>query len=90
MSLPWLSFLIQVPTFAVLAWLFARGRPRRVWLPVCAGALLLSLAATLAGFAAADTGHGPMWPQVLAALAGYGAFLAALGLAWLLPAPARR
>lgn len=90
MSVPWLSFVIQVPAFAVLLWLFARGRPRRVWLPAGAGALLLSLAATLAGFAAADTGHGPMWPQVLAALAGYGAFLAALGLAWWLPARYRQ
>lgn len=90
MALPWLSFLIQIPTFAVLIWLFARGRPRRVWLPASAGALLLSLAATLAGFAAAATSHGPMWPQVLAALAGYGAFLTALGLAWWLPARFRR
>ncbi|MDZ3824223.1 MAG: hypothetical protein U0S76_11510 [Pseudoxanthomonas sp.] len=90
MTLPWLSFLIQVPTFAVLVWLFARRRPRRVWLPACAGALLLSLAATLAGHAAASASHGPMWPQVLAALAGYGTFLAALGLAWWLPLRIRR
>lgn len=87
--MPWLAFIIELPTFVVIAWLFARGRPARYALPVVAGAIVLALAATGWGFQAADRNHGPMWPQVLAALAGYGAFLAALLVAWLLPHPRR-
>lgn len=85
MALPWLAFLIELPTFAVLGWLFARGRAFRYAGPVVAGSLLVALAATVWSFGMADRSHGMMWPQLLAALAGYGAFLAALGLAWLLP-----
>lgn len=84
-ALPWLAFFVELPTFAVLAWLFARKRPARYALPVLGGALLMALAATAWGYQAADRSHGPMWPQVLAALTGYGAFLAALFLGWLLP-----
>lgn len=83
--MPWLAFLIELPTFAVIGWLFARGRaPRHVW-PALAGSLLLAFAATLWAFGIADRSHGPMWPQVLAALAGYGVFLLAMLVAWLVP-----
>lgn len=82
--MPWLTVLIQLPTFAVLAWLFARGRPARSCLPVLAGSLLMAIAATAWAYQVADRSHGPIWPQVLAALTGYGVFLLALGLAWLL------
>lgn len=88
--MPWLAFIIELPTFVVIGWLFARGRPARYALPVVAGAIVLALAATGWGFQSADRSHGPMWPQVLAALAGYGAFLAAVLVAWLLPHPGRR
>lgn len=84
-GLPWLAFIIELPTFIVLAWLFARGRPARYAMPVLAGALLMALAVTVLSYEAADRSHGPMWPQVLAALNGYGAYLAALLLGWLLP-----
>jgi hypothetical protein len=83
--MPWLAFLIELPTFAVLGWLFVRGRPVRYAWPVLIGSLLLALAATAWGYQAAERTHGPMWPQVLAALTGYGAFLAALFIGWLLP-----
>ena len=82
---PWLVFVIELPTFAVLAWLFARKQSVRYAWPVLAGALCMALAATAWGYQAADHSQGSMWPQVLAALAGYGAFLAALFLGWLLP-----
>jgi hypothetical protein len=80
-----LAYGIQLPTFAVLGWLFARGRARRHWLPALAGALLLALAATAWGHGLADAGHGALWPLVLATVTGYGVFLLALGLAWWLP-----
>lgn len=83
--MPWLTFLIELPTFLVLGWLFARGRPISYALPVLAGSLLMALAATGLAFQYADTSHGPIWPQVLAALAGYGVFLLALLIAWWLP-----
>ncbi len=85
MSLPWLAFVIQIPVFAILGWLFLRRRPASWGWPVFLGALVLTLAATTWGFQAADRSHGLMWPQVLAAVLGYGVFLAALGFGWLLP-----
>ncbi len=83
--MPWLTVLIELPVFAVLAWLFARGRPFAYAGPALAGSLLIALAATGWAFQVADRAHGPIWPQVLAALAGYGVFLLALFLAWWLP-----
>lgn len=80
-----LAYGIQLPTFAVLGWLFARGRDWRHWLPALAGSLLLALVATAWGHGLADHGHGALWPLVLATVTGYGAFLLALGLAWWLP-----
>lgn len=88
--MPWLAFLIELPTFAVIGWLFARGHSPRHTLPSLAGSLLLALAATLWAFDIADRSHGLMWPQVLAALAGYGVFLGMLLVAWLLPRVAAR
>ncbi len=88
--MPWLAFLIELPTFAVIGWLFARGRaPRHAW-PALAGSLLLAFSATVWAFGVADRSHGPMWPQVLAALAGYGVFLLAMLTAWLVPHAAGR
>ncbi len=85
MSMPWLAFVIQIPVFAIIGWLFARGRPARwVW-PVLLGTLVLTFATTIAVFHGADRSYGLMWPQVLAAVLGYGVFLAGVGLGWLLP-----
>ena len=93
-----LTLILFLPWFAILGtlyWLFPR-KPRdaaRVVFDVAA--LLLSLAAFLWSvhwsMANADTGHGKLWPQILATALGYGVFLAALGLAswvrwlWLRP-----
>jgi len=83
-----LTFILFLPWFAILGtlyWLFPR-KPRgaaRVVFDVMA--LLLSLAAFLWSvywsMANADSGHGKLWPQVLATALGYGVFLGALGLA---------
>lgn len=88
--MPWMAFVIELPTFAVIGWLFARGRPARYTAPLLAGSLLLALVVTIWAFGLADRSHGPMWPQVLAALAGYGVFLLAMTLGWLLPFLAAR
>lgn len=85
MSLPWLAFIIQIPVFAIVGWLFLRGRPARWGWPVFLGALVMTYATTIWAFHAADRTWGLMWPQVLAALLGYGVFLAAVGIGWLLP-----
>lgn len=77
-TLPLLAFIIEFPTFAVLAWLYLHGRPKGPAWAVLLLALAAALAATLWGFNTADRSTGLMWPQVLAALAGYGAFLLVL------------
>ena len=86
----WLSLLLFLPWFALLAalyWFYPRSpRPlaRRVYdSAVLLGALLLSVSAMHWGHAqgVADTGSGPIWRQVLAVLYAYGAFLAVLALA---------
>ena len=87
---PLLAILIELPTFAVLAWLFSRGRPGRYWLPVVLGALVLALATTLWSYDIADRQYGLLWPQILAALNGYLVFLLALLLGWGLPRLAER
>lgn len=83
--MPWLTFMIEVPTFIVISWLFLRGRPPRYGWPVVMGSLVLAFVATTWGYRTADPSHGRMWPEVFAALAGYGAFLAALFIGWLVP-----
>lgn len=86
----WLSLLLFLPWFLVIAtlfWLFPRGprgRRRRVVDLACLGtALVASCAAMLWGHASGlrDPGAGPIWPQVLAVLYAYGAFLAVMTLA---------
>lgn len=87
---PLLAFLIELPTFAVLAWLLARGRSVGYWLPSVLGAFLLAFATTLLSYGVADRQFGLLWPQILAALNGYVVFLAAMAIAWLLPRIAER
>lgn len=89
----WLSLLLFLPWFALLSSLFwwyprqPRTPRRRVFDgAVLLLALLLSVLAMHWGFriGLAQGGAGPIWPQVLAVLYAYGAFLAVLVLALLL------
>lgn len=86
-----LALILFLPWFAILGtlyWLYPR-QPRDAARRVFDGcALLLALAAFLAGMywahAHADPAYGKMWRQVLATAVGYGAFLAVLAAAFLL------
>jgi hypothetical protein len=79
--LPW--FLI----LGVLYWLLPRGLPRspaRIGFDLAA----LAIAVTLSvygmrwGMVNADMSYGRMWPQVLATVLAYKAFLIVIALAW--------
>lgn len=86
-----LTLILFLPWFAILGvlyWLFPRT-PRNAarviydlaTLAASVGLFLLSVYWSLEN---ADTGHGKLWPQILATALGYGVFLAALGLSfWL-------
>ncbi|WMJ71347.1 hypothetical protein [Stenotrophomonas sp. 24(2023)] len=89
----WLSLLLFLPWFLLLGslfWLFPR-QPRTARRRLFDGgtlllALVLSVLAMHWGYrmGLAEQGAGPIWPQVLAVLYAYGAFLAVLVLAVLL------
>ncbi|AWH27705.1 MULTISPECIES: hypothetical protein [Stenotrophomonas] len=89
----WLSLLLFLPWFLLLGslyWLFPR-QPRTLRRRVFDSAslvlaFLLSIVAMLWGhhIGLVQAGAGPIWPQVLAVLYAYGAFLAVLVLALLL------
>ena len=88
-----LALLLFLPWFLILGVLFwmvprqPRGARRVVF-------DLLSLGVALSAFllsihwahAAADRGHGAMWAQILATAVGYGVFLAALAVAFVVRA----
>lgn len=86
-----LGLILFLPWFAILGtlfWLYPRV-PRDAMRRLCdAAALLLSVAVFVIALrwalAAADPAHGRMWRQIFATSVGYGAFLAALLLAFLL------
>jgi len=89
----WLSLLLFLPWFILLGslyWLFPRqprtARRRLFDGATLALALALSIVAMLWGhhIGLVQPGAGPIWPQVLAVLYAYGAFLAVLVLALLL------
>lgn len=89
----WLSLLLFLPWFALLGSLYwyyprdRRGRRARLFDVVSLLlALLLSVLAMHWGFRSGSAQHdaGPIWPQVLAVLYAYGAFLAVMTLAVLL------
>lgn len=92
-SMPWLALVLFAPWFLILAglyWWYPRT-PRhaaRRWFD--GAALTLAFAGCLASlywsFGWADRSHGVLWPQILATSAGYGVFLAVLGIAWWLRA----
>lgn len=89
----WLSLLLFLPWFLLLGglyWLFPR-QPRSVRRRLFDGTTLvlafaLSIVSMLWGYriGVVQPGAGPIWPQVLAVLYAYGAFLAVLVLALLL------
>ncbi|HEL3780319.1 TPA: hypothetical protein UOA91_000788 [Stenotrophomonas maltophilia] len=89
----WLSLLLFLPWFLLLGslyWLFPR-RPRTPRRRLFDGitlllAFALSILSMLWGYriGMAQPGAGPIWPQVLAVLYAYGAFLAVLVMALLL------
>lgn len=89
----WLSLLLFLPWFVLLGSLFwfyprqPRSTRRRVFDGAAlALALLLSVVAMLWGYqlGSRQPDAGPIWPQVLAVLYAYGAFLAVMVLAVLL------
>ncbi len=91
--MPYLALVLFLPWFLLLGTLFwayprqPRHRQRRLF---DAASLLLAFGLSMAGMhfgyvvATADASAGAIWKQVLATLAGYGAFLAVLVLAVLL------
>ena len=88
-----LTLILFLPWFLILATLFwcfprqPRGFARRLY---DVAAVLLSLAAFVASLYwvqdIADPAHGRMWKQILATALGYGVFLGAMLLAFLLRA----
>lgn len=89
----WLSLLLFLPWFALLGglyWLYPRqprsSRRRAFDAAALALALLSSILAMHGGLriGLAEAGAGPIWPQVLAVLYAYGAFLAVMVVALLL------
>ena len=86
-----LAVILLLPWFFVLGALFLlwprapRDGARLAFdVAALALALLASLLAMGWGYGSADQYAGLIWRQVLASLCAYGAFLAVLGLAWLL------
>jgi hypothetical protein len=92
-AMAWLSLLLFLPWFLLLGslyWLFPR-QPRSARRRLFDGTILvlafaLSIVSMLWGYriGVVQPGAGPIWPQVLAVLYAYGAFLAVLVLALLL------
>jgi len=84
-----LSLILFLPWFLVISalfWLFPR-KPRPAWrngfnLVAVLVATALSYYAMRWGFLNADPDAGAIWKQVLACLAAYGAFLAVIGVAF--------
>ncbi len=84
-----LTLILFLPWFAILAtlyWLFPRqprGAARVLYdLATLALSVALFLWSVYWSIDNADTSHGRMWPQVLATALGYGVFLAAITVAF--------
>ena len=92
--MPNLALILFAPWFAILGWAFwnypgshAIGRgSRRFDLTALAIALVLSVIAMRWAYFLPFQGTGSLWPQVIATLAAYHVFLAALVVAWFLRA----
>ena len=88
----YLALLLFAPWFAILGsvyWVFPRSHVvsparRRFDVLMLLGALAASGAAMLFAYRLPWEDAGPMWPQVVATLAAYHAFLAVLALGWFL------
>ena len=88
----YLALLLFSPWFAILGWAYwkyprrqvAAGNTRRFDAAVLLSAVVLSALAMRWTYAMEFQDAGTMWPQVLATLAGYHAFLLVLAVAWLL------
>ena len=84
-----LTLILFLPWFAILAtlyWLFPRqprGAARVLYdLATLALSVALFLWSVYWSIDNADTSHGRMWPQILATALGYGVFLAAITVAF--------
>ena len=86
-----LALILFLPWFLILGTLFwlyprrPRGAKRRLFdaVSLCCAGVAFVLAVQWA-HAGADPSYGRMWKQVFATSVGYGVFLAAMLLAWLL------
>lgn len=90
-GLPVLALILFAPWFLILAtlfWLYPRQPRTAARRGFDLVALVFSLVAFVASlhwsFGYADRSHGHLWPQVLATSVGYGVFLLALTVAFLL------
>jgi hypothetical protein len=86
----YLALLLFSPWFAILAWAYWKypkaqvegGHTRRLDFAVLLLAVALSAIAMRWSFYQDWHGAGTLWPQVVATLAGYHAFLAVLAAGW--------
>lgn len=92
--MPSLALILFAPWFAVLGWTFwnyprshaiGRGRRRFDLIALALAVVLSAVAMWWAYFLPADR-EGTLWPQLLATLAAYHAFLIVLVAAWILRA----
>ena len=85
-----LALVLFAPWFALLGWVywsFPRAHVvsparRRFDVAVLAFALVATIAAMLVAYRMPWANTGSLWPQVIATLAAYHAFLLVLGVGW--------
>jgi uncharacterized BrkB/YihY/UPF0761 family membrane protein len=85
-----LALIIQLPLFAVFAWIYLvfprdRVRTARSWqfdIAAIVLALVASLFAMLITYSADYSNAGPIWQQVASALAAFHTFSFVLAFAW--------
>lgn len=84
-----LAAILFLPWFAILGvlyWIYPR-QPRPAWrrwfdAGALAGSAVVFIASLYWALGWADQGYGRMWQQIVGTSVSYGAFLAALGLAF--------
>jgi hypothetical protein len=87
-----LALVLFAPWFAILGWFYwaypkshvVSPARRRFDVAVLAAALAGSIGAMLVAYRMTWEGTGSMWPQVIATLAAYHAFLLVIVAGWLL------
>jgi len=90
--MPNLALILFAPWFAILGWVYWKfprshvvtGKRRQFDIGVLLVALAVSAVAMRWAFFLPFKGVGVMWPQVIATLAAYHAFLLVLVIGWLL------